>query len=84
MATNSERHLDLVWPPEHGDDQSQAPTAGRLWIGIHYECCDVYARTYREPNDSKYVGRCPRCQREVLIRVGPGGVSSRLFRAKLI
>jgi len=53
----------------------------RPWVGIHFECCGVYARVYREPDASCYVGYCPRCQRRVTLRVGPDGVSARFFRA---
>ncbi|MBI5764883.1 MAG: hypothetical protein HZA51_15310 [Planctomycetes bacterium] len=79
----ADSRLDLTWPPiEDGSTEHPAPTAGRLWLGIHFECCDVYTRIYRQPHETQYVGRCPGCQREVAIKVGPGGTASRIFRAR--
>ena len=54
----------------------------RRYIGVHFECCGVYARIYRQPNGMCYFGRCPRCLRAVMVRVGPHGTSARLFRAR--
>ena len=54
----------------------------RPWVGILFECCGVYARVYRNPEGTTYLGRCPRCLRRVRLRVGPGGTMSRFFRAE--
>jgi hypothetical protein len=69
-------------------DQSDVADAGgagnpkRPYIGVFFECCGVYARIYRRPDEKMYIGRCPRCLRQVQARVGPEGVSARIFRAK--
>jgi len=55
--------------------------AGRPFIGVYFECCRVYARIYRQPNEKEYRGRCPSCLRAVRVRVGPEGTDARLFRA---
>ena len=71
-------HLDL----NSTDDQPQSPKGvGRRFIGIHFVCCDVYIRIYVNKNDTAYEGRCPRCSRPVRIRIGPGGTTSRFFKA---
>ena len=65
------------------DDASGAGATGRArrWIGLHFECCGVYARVYRRPGQGCYHGRCPKCLRTIRVRVGPDGTSSRFFRA---
>jgi len=62
-------------------DRSRRPVVGRPWVGILFECCGVYARLYRQPDQMCYVGHCPRCLRVVRLRVGPEGTDARLFRA---
>ena len=53
----------------------------RSYLGIMFECCGVYARIYKNKEGTAYVGRCPRCLKQVRIRVGEGGTSCRFFRA---
>jgi len=70
---------------EHHRNGTPAPAnerrTPRPFIGVHFECCGVYARIYRRPDQKEYVGRCPRCFRTVRVRVGPDGTDARLFRA---
>lgn len=54
----------------------------RPYVGILFECCGVYQRVYRRPEQSTYTGHCPRCLRPVKLRVGPGGTTARIFRAR--
>ena len=54
----------------------------RPWVGIHFDCCGVYTRVYRNPDATAYEGRCPRCFRKVRLRVGPGGTNARFFTAE--
>lgn len=70
-------------------DASNAPiaggrTEGRPWIGIHFQCCGVYTRVYRQREASSYEGRCPKCTAKVSLRVGPDGVAARVFTARPI
>jgi len=58
--------------------------ADRPWIGIHFECCGIYRRVYRSPEDHEYIGHCPKCARKVTLKVGPDGVASRVFIARPI
>jgi hypothetical protein len=49
------------------------------WLGIHFRCCNVYARIYRSPDGRRYEGQCPGCGAPVHARVGQGGTSRRFF-----
>jgi hypothetical protein len=79
-------------PPYHleiegveGSDSPGRPGGdllGRPWVGIRFDCCDVYTRVYRNCEGTAYQGRCPRCTRQVTLRVGPDGTDARFFVAE--
>jgi len=54
----------------------------RPFISVHFECCDVYTRIYRDRDKNAYVGWCPRCARKAVVKVAPDGVNCRFFKAK--
>jgi hypothetical protein len=54
----------------------------RPYLSVHFACCGVYNRIYRAAGSDSYVGRCPRCQRQIKFLVGEGGTSSRFFRVE--
>ncbi len=62
--------------------QPEAESAARPYVSILFECCNVYARVYRRPEDTVYHGRCPKCLKAVKLRVGPDGTAARFFRAE--
>lgn len=49
------------------------------YLGIMFNCCSVYSRIYKNKDGTAYVGRCPRCLKNVRIPVGEGGTSERFF-----
>ena len=57
-----------------------APTAGRPFISVQFDCCNVYLRIYRSPDGAAYRGRCPKCGKPVHFAVGQGGTDARVFR----
>lgn len=60
-------------------ESSQAPGAGRPFLGVKFACCGVYTRIYRNAAGTHYQGRCPKCGQAVSFRVGEGGTDSRFF-----
>lgn len=72
-------HLDLSSEdlPTRREEQRSRP-----FVGIHFACCDVYSRVYRNREATAYQGHCPRCGRRVELKVGPGGTESRFFTAQ--
>ena len=68
----------------HYDDvknRNQAKTEKKMkpFLGIMFECCNVYARIYKNKDGTAYEGHCPKCKKRVRIRVGKGGSSARFF-----
>ena len=55
---------------------------GRPWVGVHFNCCAVYARIYRNAEGTAYRGVCPSCRRAVTLRVGSEGTDARFFVAE--
>lgn len=49
------------------------------FLGVMFNCCSVYTRIYKNKDGTAYVGRCPRCLKNVRIPVGQGGTSERFF-----
>ena len=55
----------------------------KKFLGILFECCNVYSRIYLNKEETFYYGRCPRCLREVKIKVQKeNGTTERFFRAR--
>ncbi len=54
----------------------------RPQIGVHFQCCNVYARIFLTKDETAYAGHCPKCARPVRIRTAPGGDSSRFWRVE--
>jgi hypothetical protein len=69
--------LDISSLPR--DQVEPGTPSGRPFVGVHFKCCGVYQRIYRNTDGTQYEGRCPRCARQVRFLVGHGGTDDRYF-----
>jgi hypothetical protein len=68
-------------PPSRRAGETDAH-GSRKFIGVKFECCATYARIYINREGTAYVGNCPRCAKQVRLRIGPGGTDARFFAVK--
>ncbi len=54
----------------------------KKFLGIYFECCNVYGRIYENKEKTYYTGRCPRCMRPIRLKIGSDGTDARFFRAR--
>jgi hypothetical protein len=62
-----------------GGGAGAVPAQPRPYLGVHFACCGVYQRVYRDADGKAYRGRCPRCGVAVTFAVADGGTSARSF-----
>ena len=75
--------LDISSEPEFGSSQPQ-PSSDRLprpYLGVKFECCSIYARIYQNKKGTHYIGNCPKCAKQIRVRIGQGGSDTRFFTA---
>ena len=77
--------LDLISDPEPPvePEVQELPEKKeqRKFIGVKFNCCNVYLRIYPNKEGTAYEGRCPKCFRPVKFKIGTGGTDHRFFEA---
>ena len=54
----------------------------KKFLCILFECCNMYGRIYKNKEETFYQGRCPKCMREIKIKIAEGGSNQRFFKAR--
>ena len=67
--------MDLINSP-HKDNPDK-----KNFLGIHFRCCNIYTRIYKNRENTAYEGHCPRCGKKVHVPIGKNGSSARFFEA---
>ena len=51
----------------------------RPYLGVMFKCCKVYSRIYINKQKTAFVGWCPKCAKQMRIKISPEGTDSRFF-----
>jgi hypothetical protein len=80
VPQESSPELNLVSEPEtRSVEPSLSSSLAHPFLGVHFHCCQVYARIFMTADRTAYRGGCPRCGKPVMFRIGEGGTSHRFF-----
>ena len=63
------------------DRTTGAKSVGKRFIGVKFDCCQVYARIYVNNEGTAYEGKCPGCLRKISVNIRKDGVNCRFFSA---
>ena len=53
--------------------------SARPFIGVQFQCCAAYARVTLNPQETAFIGHCPRCGRRVEFLISDSGSNQRFF-----
>lgn len=67
-------------PPASPTRSSTQNTSARPFLRVHFACCNVYLRLYRNESPTPhYAGACPKCAKSVRFNISSTGSASRDF-----
>jgi len=52
----------------------------RKYIGVFFECCNIYTRVYINKKKMAYIGYCPKCAQRAEVKIDKRGTDCRFFR----
>ncbi|KAF0096166.1 MAG: Uncharacterized protein E1N59_133 [Puniceicoccaceae bacterium 5H] len=58
----------------------QTSSAGRKFIGAHFQPCNIYGRLYLNKEGTAYVGNCPKCGQSHRVKAGPKGADVKMVQ----
>lgn len=41
----------------------------KKFLGVHFKCCNIYVRVYKNRTEITYIGHCPRCGKKVIFPI---------------
>jgi len=68
-------HIDVQIGRPHGSEQPLR----RKFIGVLFDCCNIYRRIYLNDEETAYEGKCPACSRSVRMIIDPSSSNSQRF-----
>lgn len=77
-------NLDLSSDPDDGKGgtpRDRSKSSARPFLGVHFVCCDAYARIYVNRELTAYQGHCPKCSRPLVVKISADGSDARFFEA---
>lgn len=73
--------LDVTNEPDQPPRKEETGRRVRPFLGIKFACCGIYSRIYQNKDATYYIGNCPKCAKQVRIKIGHGGSNTRFFTA---
>lgn len=60
-------------------DDGTSHSSQRPYVGVHFQCCNVYSNVYINHEQTAYSGHCPRCSSRVEIPIAKEGSTTGIF-----
>lgn len=73
--------IDIYDDQDFEEEEKEEQPQKRDFLGIMFNCCNVYSRIYKNKEGTAYEGVCPRCFKRVSVKIGKGGSDRRFFNA---